>query len=345
MSLPIIPYNTKIDFVGFRFVTFTVSLIVILASLASFTLKGLNYGIDFRGGLILEVRMPEKPDVPALREKIGQLGLGEVSLQDFGRDNTLLIRLERPLERLQEEGKDDPQAQTSQTQTDQAQAGTLEKIKTMLGEGVDYRKVETIGPKVGGELIRNGLTAIALALIAMLIYIAVRFEWQFAACAIMALLHDCVAILGLFSLFPLEFNETAIIAILITAGYSINDTIVIFDRIRENIRKYKKMHLKDLINKSLNETLSRTLLTASTTLLALLALYIWGGKVISTFSLPIIIGIVIGSFSSICLAAPLLLYLRLKRGEDITAPVISAPGVPESAAHYPSHLKKGTENL
>lgn len=301
MSMRIIPYNTKIDFVGFRFVAFAICLLVILASSISFGTKGLNYGIDFRGGFILEVRMPEAPDIPNLRTKMEQLGLGEVSLQDFGRDNTLLIRLERHAEAQKEEA--------------QVQAETLDKIKNVLGQGVDYRKVETIGPKVGGELIRNALNAIALSLIAMLVYIAIRFEWQFAACAIMALMHDCIAILGLFSLFPLEFNENAIIAILITAGYSINDTIVIFDRIRENIRKYKKMPLKELINKSLNETLSRTMLTASTTLLALIALYIWGGKVISTFTLPIIIGIAIGSFSSICLAAPLLLYLRLKRGE------------------------------
>jgi preprotein translocase subunit SecF len=302
MSLPIIPYNTKIDFVGLRFITFSISLLVILASFMSFGLKGLNYGIDFRGGLILEVRLPQKPDIPVLRTKIEHLNLGEVSLQDFGKDNTLLIRLERH----DEDGKEDAPAQSE----------TLEKVKNALGAGVDYRKVETIGPKVGSELIRNALNAIGFALLAMLIYIAVRFEWQFAVCAVMALLHDCVAILGLFSLFPLEFNENAVIAILITAGYSINDTIVIFDRIRENIRKYKKMSLADLINKSLNETLSRTLLTASTTLLALLALYIWGGKVISTFTLPIIIGIAIGSFSSICLAAPLLLYLRVKRGEE-----------------------------
>lgn len=305
MSLHIIPYNTKIDFVGFRFITFAICVLVIVASSISFAIKGLNYGIDFRGGFILEVRMPEKPNVPDLRTKIEKLNLGDASLQDFGKDNTLLIRLESH----KEEGKEDFQVQ----------AETLEKVKKVLGAGVDYRKVETIGPKVGGELIRNALNAIGLALLAMLIYIAVRFEWQFAACAVMALLHDCVAILGLFSLFPLEFNENAIIAILITAGYSINDTIVIFDRIRENIRKYKKMNLGELINKSLNETLSRTLLTASTTLLALLALYIWGGKVISTFTLPIIIGILIGSFSSICLAAPLLLYLRLKRGEEVVA--------------------------
>jgi preprotein translocase SecF subunit len=195
---------------------------------------------------------------------------------------------------------------------DQAELKPIELVKSTLGQGVDYRKIETVGPKVGSELVRNGIKAVGFALIAMLIYIAIRFEWQFALCAIMALAHDCMAILGLFCLFPLEFNETAIIAVLITAGYSINDTIVIFDRIRENIRTFKKMSLDQLINKSLNETLSRTTLTATTTLLALLALYFFGGSIISTFSTPILIGILIGSFSSICLAAPLLLHLNLK---------------------------------
>ena len=165
MSLPIIPYNTKIDFVGLRFITFSISLLVILASFISFGLKGLNYGIDFRGGLILEVRLPQKPDIPVLRTKIEHLNLGEVSLQDFGKDNTLLIRLERH----DEDGKEDAQVQSE----------TLEKVKNALGAGVDYRKVETIGPKVGSELIRNALNAIGFALLAMLIYIAIRFEWQY----------------------------------------------------------------------------------------------------------------------------------------------------------------------
>jgi preprotein translocase subunit SecF len=284
---------------GFRFVTFIIAGIITVASLAGLLTKGLNYGVDFRGGFILEVRMPQTPDVSQLRDKLSALHLGEVILQQFGNERDILIKVER------QEGDDT------------AQDNAIEKIKTALGEGVDYRKIETVGPKVGGELVQNGLKAVAFALIAMLVYIAVRFEWQFALCAILALAHDCVAILGLFSLFPFEFNETAIIAILITAGYSINDTIVIFDRIRENLTRFKKHSLSEIINKSLNETLSRTTLTATTTLLALTALYIFGGKVISTFSLPIIIGIVIGSFSSICLAAPLLSYLKLKRKETV----------------------------
>ncbi len=307
--LHLVPYNTTLNFMGFRLITFTVAAVIALGSLLGLLTKGLNYGVDFRGGFILEVRMPEVPKVSVLREQLSSLNLGEVALQQFGGDRDLMIKVER------QEGNED------------AQTDAVEKIKQALGQGVDYRKIETVGPKVGSELVRNGLKAVAFALAAMLIYIAIRFEWQFAICAILALAHDCIAILGLFSVFPFEFNETAIIAILITAGYSINDTIVIFDRIRENISKYKKLSLTEIINKSLNETLSRTTLTATTTLLALVALYLFGGQVISAFSLPIIIGIIIGSFSSICLAAPLLTYLRLSRYAGTKDPEEIAPKV------------------
>lgn len=303
--LKLVPDNLNINFIGFRFVTFAIAICVAISTLVAISTKGINYGIDFEGGYILEVRMSEKPDIPVLRDKLLSLNLGEATVQQFGDERDLLIRVERKNEENVSEADSQTKAITS--------------IKKVLGENNDYRRVETIGPKVGSELIQNSITAVLLALSAMLIYIACRFEWQFAVCGIIALLHDMVAILGMFSIFPFEFNETAIIAILITAGYSINDTIVIFDRIRENIRKYKKMDMRTLINKSINETLSRTALTATTTLIALLALYFWGGKVISTFSLPIIIGILVGSFSSVCLAAPLLLYLNVKRGENATA--------------------------
>lgn len=296
--LRIVPHNTNINFIGFRFVSFALAAFVTVASLAGVMLKGLNYGIDFKGGYILEVRTPKALDITKLREEFNTLKLGEVMIQQVGSDRDLLIKLE-----LQHGDQN-------------VQTAAIDKIKSALGTGVDYRKIDTVGPKVGAELVDNAIKAITLSLIAMLIYIAVRFEWQFAICAIVALAHDCIAILGLFSLFPsFEFNETAIIAVLITAGYSINDTIVIFDRIREGLRKYKKMDLGELINKSLNETLSRTTMTATTTLLAVIALYLFGGKVISAFSLPILVGIIIGSFSSICLAAPLLMYLKIKRGD------------------------------
>jgi preprotein translocase subunit SecF len=299
--LQIVPHNTSINFMGFRFITFSIALVISIISVLGVTFKGLNYGIDFRGGYILEVRMPEVQDVPKLRDNLNNLGLGEVMLQQVGNDRDFMIKLE------------------TQHGGESAQTVAIDKIKGVLGKNVDYRKIETVGPKVGAELVNNAIKAIGLSLAAMLLYIAFRFEWQFAICAIVALTHDCLAIMGLFSVFPLEFNETAIIAVLITAGYSINDTIVIFDRIREGLRKHKKMPLGELINRSLNETLSRTIMTASTTLLAVFALYLFGGKVISTFSLPILFGILIGSFSSICLAAPLLLYLKLKRS-DFTAP-------------------------
>lgn len=283
--MQIVPYNTCIDFVGKRYVTFGIAIFLSLAALVGLFSKGLNYGIDFKGGYILEVKMPDDVDLSVLRNQLSDLHLGDVTLQEFGGPGELLIRFE------------------------EHQEGALEKIQTTLGSSVDYRRVQTVGPKVGEELINNGIFAVCIAMFFMLLYIAVRFEWQFAVCAILALAHDCCAILGLFSLFPLEFNETAIIAILITAGYSINDTIVIFDRIRENLVRYKNKSRAEVINLSINETLSRTIMTASTTLLALTALYFFGGPVISTFSLPIIIGIIIGSFSSICLASPLLIYM------------------------------------
>lgn len=300
--LKLVSHNLKIDFVGYRLVTFMIAAIISIGTISTMMVKGINYGIDFEGGYIVEVRTPEKPDVTTLRDRLNQLDLGEASIQNFGGERDLLIRVERKTQ----EGASEEAAQEK----------AISAIKSVVGETADYRRIETVGPKVGSELISNSLKAVGFALLAMLLYIAIRFEWQFAVCGIVALAHDTIAVLGIFSVLPFEFNETAIIAILITAGYSINDTIVIFDRIRENIRKYRKMALADLINKSVNETLSRTILTASTTLIALLALYFWGGKVISSFSLPIIIGILVGSFSSICLAAPLLLYLNVKRGEE-----------------------------
>jgi preprotein translocase subunit SecF len=289
--LQLVPYDINLDFVGKRFYTFALAFTIVCATVFGLLTKGLNYGIDFQGGYIFEVRMPEAVDVSSLRERLENLNLGEVALQQFGGEQDLLVRVER------KEGDDAYQQMV------------IEKVKGTLGEGVDYRRVETVGPKVGAELVKNSIKAVTFALLAMLIYIAVRFEWQFALCAILALAHDCFAIFGLFTFFHFEFNETAIIAILITAGYSINDTIVIFDRIRENLGRYKKLPLTEVINKSINETLSRTTMTATTTLLALLALYFFGGKVISAFSFPIIIGILVGSFSSICFAAPLLLYM------------------------------------
>jgi preprotein translocase subunit SecF len=297
MALQLIPNNTKIDFVGRRFITFFVALILAVLGTSGY-FNGLNFGVDFKGGHVIEVHMDKEPDLTILREKLNALNLGEVIIQEIGTPKDLMIKIE-----LQEGD-------------DTAQGNAIQTIKNVLGAGQEYRKVATVGPKVGGEMVENAIKAVALALAAMLVYIAIRFEWQFAACAIIALAHDCLALLALFSWAGLEFNETSVIAILITAGYSINDTIVIFDRIRENLRKFKKLELKEIINKSLNETLSRTIMTATTTLLALTALYFMAGPVISAFSFPIIIGITVGSFSSICLASPLLLYMHLPRDDN-----------------------------
>lgn len=299
--LHLIPYGTKFDIVGKSRYMLTLAVLLIMTCLGSVIFKGLNYGIDFQGGYIFEVKMPTVPNIQDLRDRLGKLGLGEVAIQQFGGSDELSIKLEKP-----EEGE--------------GQSAAIKKIKDILGAGVVYKKVETVGPKVGAELVSNAIKAVAFALLAMLCYIAVRFEWQFGLCAIAALVHDCAVIFGIFSIFPMEFNEMSITAILLTASYSINDTVVIFDRIRENLKRYKKMELKEIINKSLNETLSRTTLTATTTLLAVLALYIFGGKVIAMFSLPILIGIIVGTFSSVFIASPLLLFMDIKPKKDNNLP-------------------------
>lgn len=300
MALLRFPEKTTFDFVGVRKFSVGFSLLVVLLTLGGYFFQGLKYGIDFQGGLMLEVRFPQAGNLQELRKAISQQVTSEVSIQELGTSHQdFLIRVEQP-----------PQA--SQTQASQA----LQSIKSVLGDTVEYRRVETIGPKVGKELIIAGLVAVFFALVAMLGYIWLRFEWQFSICAIVALVHDCVAVLGLFVLTGFEFNETAIVAILITASYSINDTVVIFDRVRENLRKFRKMPLPELLNLSLNETLSRTLLTSGTTLVALIALYFLGGEVIASYSLPIIIGIGIGTYSSIFLAAPLLPFFKLQRAES-----------------------------
>lgn len=294
MGLQIIPYDTNYDFVAKKNIVFALLIAIAVLCLGSIFAQGFNYGIDFKGGLLLEIRTEERADIAKLRGDLSGLVHGEVTLQEFGNPNDVLIRVER------QPGGDD------------AQLMALNKIKEKLGTNVDYRRVETVGPKVSADLIRNGIYAVLWALVAMLIYIWFRFEWQFGVCSFITLAHDSLIVLGLFSLFQLEFNESTIIAVLITVTYSINDTVVIYDRIRENLRKFKKMPLGELINRSINETLSRTILTSTTTLLALLGLYFFGGPVIAAFSLPIIVGITAGTISSITVSAPLLLHTGLR---------------------------------
>ncbi|MGI4851733.1 MAG: protein translocase subunit SecF [Janthinobacterium lividum] len=293
----LVPYNTKIDFVGIRYIVYFFSILVILGSFGSLMVKGLTLGIDFKGGYLIEIRTPEKLDLATLRTDLQKLDLGEVKLQEFGSDKDLLIRLER------------------QKGNETAQTEALDKIKSALPKNADYRRIETVGAKVSQSLIENGIFAILFALIGMLLYIWVRFEWTFGLCGILALVHDIIAVMGFYAISGFEFNDTAFISILTTVGYSINDSVVIYDRIRENLRKYKVMPLAEIINLSTNETLSRTILTVGTTVMSLLALCLFGGQVIRSFCIPILIGIIFGAFSSIFISANLLLFFKIRRND------------------------------
>ncbi len=302
--LRLVPVNTSIPFIAWRKVFFAFSIAMVAASIALFAVRGLNYGIDFRGGILLDVQTDGPADLGSMRSTLSGLGLGEVALQEFGAPDTVLIRLQE------------------QDGGEEAQQAAVARVKEVLGPGVEYRRTEFVGPKVSDELFRDGLYAVTLSMLAMLVYIWFRFEWQFGLAAVVALLHDVLATIGLFSLLGLEFNLSTVAAVLTIAGYSINDTVVVFDRVRENLRKYKTMDLAEVFNLSINATLSRTTMTSFTTLLALFALYVLGGEVIRGFSLAMIWGIVVGTYSSICVAVPLLLYLNVRRGapsKDVTA--------------------------
>ena len=275
---------------------FGFSLLLILASIVIFIARDLNYGIDFQGGILVEVRVDRAGKLGEMRQRLMNLGLGEVSLQEFGAPTDILIRIQK------------------QAGGEKAQQAAIDKVKRELGPGVKYRRTEFVGPKVSEELFQDGVTAVFLAIIGILLYIWFRFEWQFGIGAIVALCHDVITTVGIFALTGIEFNLSTVAAILTIAGYSINDTVVVYDRVRENLRKYKSLSLFELLNNSVNETLSRTVMTSVTTLLALLALYILGGEVIRGFSFAMIWGVLIGTYSSICLAVPLLLYLDIDRG-------------------------------
>ena len=295
-GLRFIPADINISFIPKRLMFFIFSAVLIISSVGLFLTKGLNYGIDFQGGILMEVRTDEAADISAMRTTLGNLGLGEVALQEFGQQTDVLIRVQR-----QEGGEG-------------AQQAAVEKVKAALDQGVDYRRTEFVGPKVSEELFWDGVMAVSLAILAILVYIWFRFEWQFGLGAIVALTHDVLSTIGIFALLGLEFNLSTVAAVLTIAGYSINDTVVVYDRVRENLRKYKKKDFGELLNESVNQTLSRTVMTSVTTLLALLALYLLGGAVIKDFSFAMIWGVIIGTYSSICLAVPMLMYLNVNRG-------------------------------
>jgi preprotein translocase SecF subunit len=297
----LVPADTRIDFMRFHKPAFILSVIMVIGSFVLLFTKGLNYGIDFAGGVAMEVQSQEQTvDLAKLRGQLDSLDVGEVTLQTFGQPNNVLIRI--------------PQ----QPAGDQATQEAVAKIKTSLGDKWQYRRTETVGPKVGSELKGHAIWASLLAMLGIMAYVWFRYEWQFGVNALLALFHDCVTTVGLFSLTGMEFNLTTVAAVLTIAGYSVNDTVVIYDRIRYDMRRYKTMPLAELINHALNQTLSRTTITSGLTLLSVLALAIFGGEVIRGFSIAMIWGIVIGTYSTICVATPLLLYMHLHRirGKD-----------------------------
>ncbi|MEM9469687.1 MAG: protein translocase subunit SecF [Pseudomonadota bacterium] len=300
-----LPQETNINFIGMRFGAAILSALILVGSFFYIIGKGPNFGIDFTGGTLIEVRVSEIPDLGALRTDLNELGLGAISIQEFGAPDDLLIRLP------------EQQAGDDQTPAD-VQEAAVQQVRSMLDgkfETVDYRRVEFVGPQVGQELKVQGLYAILFSLAGILIYIWFRFEWPFGVAAIIALAHDAIATIGLFALTQMEFNLSTVAAILMIAGYSINDTVVVFDRIRENMRKYKKKTMAEICNLSINQTLSRTLMTSVTTMLALLALWFFGGEVIRGFVNALIFGIIIGTYSSVFVAAPALMLVHRKRAQ------------------------------
>jgi preprotein translocase subunit SecF len=301
--LIVIKKTPRIDFMRWHKIGLAVAAAITALAVALFFVRGLNYGIDFSGGVLIEARATQgAANLGELRHKLNGLGLGEVSLQQFGQPSDVLIRLAR------------------QPGGDQAQMNAVNKVRQELGNTVEIRRVEVVGPKVGDELIHAGALATVLALLGIAAYVWFRFEWQFGVGAMLATLHDVLTTVGLFALLQLDFNLTALAAILTIAGYSVNDTVVIYDRVREMMRKHKTMEFGALINKALNETLSRTILTVMTTMLATLSLLIFGGEVLRAFSIAMVWGLVIGTFSSLFIAAPLVYYIQPKRGAAKEAP-------------------------
>ena len=272
------------------------SIVLIIASLVLLALKGLNYGVDFKGGTLIELRTDlNSANIKKIRDSFSQLNLGDVSVKNFGNDTDFIIKFEK-------QNSNDPKF--------------IDNIKTKLSGSigtVDFRRVENVGPKVSAELLQSGVIAIALSLAAMLLYIWIRFEWQFSLGAIVALFHDVIITLGVFSLFSLEINLSIVAAVLTIVGYSMNDTVVIFDRVRENLRKFSDIKIFELTNISINQTLSRTIITSATTLLALLSIFIFGGEILKGFSLAMILGVIFGTYSSIYIANPILVVLKVSQ--------------------------------
>ena len=298
--LRIVPDDTKFDFMRFRRISFPLSAAMSILAISLYFFHGLNFGIDFKGGLLLQVQAKaEQADLAKMRSTLNGLGLGEVQLQQFGSPKDVLIRV------------------AEQPGGDAAQQAAVNKVRGALGEEVTYQRVEVVGPRVSGELLSYGIIGLMLAILCILIYLWFRFEWQFALGAMIANVHDLVLTIGFMSLTGIDFDLTSIAALLTILGYSLNDTVVIYDRIREMLRRYKRMSMADLLNVSVNATLSRSIITHVTVSLALLALLLFGGQAIHSFTATMMFGVVlVGTYTSVFIASPILIYLGVGTGRD-----------------------------
>jgi preprotein translocase subunit SecF len=311
--LRLAPENTKFGFMRFRRVSYPFSATMSIISVVLFLTLGMNFGIDFAGGTLMELRAKTgAADIADLRATVGKLGIGDVEVQGFGAPSDVLLRFG-----VQKGGAT-------------AQEATVAKVKAVLDQRYDFRRVDVVGPRVSGELVQSGTLGVVLAIIAVLAYLWFRFEWQFAVGAIIATMHDLLLTVGFFSLTRLEFNTTSIAAILTIVGYSLNETVVVLDRIREMLRKYRRMPTDELVDMSINAVLPRTIMTATTVFLALLSLVIFGGEVIRSFSIAMIWGIFVATYSSIFICSPMLIYLGL-RNETAEAPPAPAASKPAKA--------------
>jgi preprotein translocase subunit SecF len=303
--LRIVPDDTKFDFMRFRRISFPLSALMSIIAITLYFTHGLNFGIDFKGGMLIEVQSKVgDADLAKMRSTLGGLGLGEVQLQQFGAPNDVLIRI------------------GEQPGGDAAQQAAVNKVRGALGNEVEYRRVEVVGPRVSGELLSYGVIGLMLAILCILVYLWFRFEWQFALGAMIANVHDLVLTVGFMSITRVDFDLTSIAALLTILGYSLNDTVVIYDRIREMLRRYKRMPMPELLNASVNQTLSRSVITHLTVSLALLSLLLFGGQAIHSFTATMMFGVVlVGTYTSVFIASPILIYLGVGRGTDaLTGP-------------------------
>ena len=326
--LRIVPDDTKFDFMRFRRISFPVSAMLSIAAILLYFFHGLNFGIDFIGGTLIEVQTKAGPaDLAKMRSTIGSLQLGEFQLQQFGAPDDVLIRI------------------SEQPGGDEAQQAAVQKVRAALGNDVDYRRVEVVGPSVSTELLAYGTIGLVLAIVAILIYLWFRFEWQFALGAMIANVHDLVLTVGFMSLTRIDFDLTSIAALLTILGYSLNDTVVIYDRIREMLRRYKRMPMPDLLNASVNATLSRSIVTHVTVAMSLLALLLFGGQAIHSFTATMMFGVVlVGTYTSVFIASPILIYLGVGRGrvggtEEPESPPTAPAAAPVSAASVSRRAK------